>query len=280
MGHSRLTLVLAVLAATSASGGCSQDPVSIGDQQPSTQLKTGLAAYAADWDGYVEAYQFSDGTDRVRIALSEDGSGTIRLGNQDLRPAATDPNAKYPPDYPNGGGVVGGTVLTIAWVGFLLPLSEVRLDVGRFRASAASEAVFASWCTIQSPIATGPSTYACFTGDGLMPGFVGGYSGGYNDPDAGLDIESCESYKESSPGKYVVVPTPCEPVALCTTSVSGGGSGSLSNIAICSCNATGCAIGDIPRDIQLDVALEDNQQTMTGTLAFGGANHTVRLKRQ
>jgi hypothetical protein len=267
MRNSRLNRAVCAMFIAIAGNACSQGPVSIGNQQ-TTQAKTGLDAYAASWDGYVEAFNFTDNTDRVRITVSSNGTGVIRFGKEDLLPPASEPSAKYPPDYPNAGGVVGGTVLPIAWAGFLYSLNDVRVDTDRLRASAASKEIFRSWCGIQVPLTIATGVYSCLPCD--WAGFGG-------DLDAGAGSDTCGAYvpcpsSDTFSGVYAFVPVICERVALCGTVNSGTGT--------CICDATGCSIGTPAQDIQLDAMLENNQQTMTGTLALGGTNYTVVLIRQ
>ena len=52
--------------------GCASDPDTIGDGDANVD-KTQLASYAASWDGYVEAYTFHSGSDRVRLVLDQAG---------------------------------------------------------------------------------------------------------------------------------------------------------------------------------------------------------------
>ena len=247
-------------------------------------FKTGLAAYAANWEGYIEAYQLMDGTDTVRISVADDGTGTIRFGDKDLWPAASDPNGSYPPDYPNGAGVTGGAALPLAWDGFLFKLNSLRVETERLRASVASLSVFASWCTIQKPISIGSNGYACVDSSVWVAGYGPAYSNGYTDADGGLDATACGAYVVDgvdSRGQpvYTLSKVSCEHGALCTAGAPGS-SGSLSSIVICECNKTACQLANIANDIVLDVALDSEQTNMVGTLALGTINYSIRLKRQ
>ena len=275
--------VVLVAAAT----GCSQGTVGIGDQQPSAQQKTGLAAFAATWDGYVEAYKFTDGSDRVRITVAEDGTGSVRFGNDALLPTPTDPNVKFPPDFPQCLNCGLFYAMPDVWNGFMFSLNDVRVDADRLSATATNQEIFAAWCKLQTSRQTvyprngGYHEYGCggcvgvsFAGDGTI-----------------TDICSvptpCSDYVNVPPvdagTETTYVPGLCEREVLCN-----GSSGTVfSEVKLtCVCDANGCSIGAPDQNIILDAALADNQATLTGTLALTKAsgspttNYTIRLKRQ
>ena len=276
MTQIRLNLSLIVLGAAAASG-CSQGSAVIGDQ--ATETKTGLAAYAATWDGYIEAYTFLDGSDRVRVTVTEDGTGTIRFGDHDLWPPASDPNAVYPPDFEDGAALSSCPPVAVAWDGFVYPLKNLRVEQERLRASAASEAIFGSWCSIQQPISVGSGAYACIDTNSWIAGYGPGCVG--TDPDAGTS--GCAAYRQltTGPGQYELFDLPCMQAALCYDhSQNSASNGSASNIVVCTCTEAGCQPGDIPDDVIIDTALDEAQQNMAGTLALASTNYTIVLKRQ
>ena len=276
-----LALIAVVISATQLACSSSGN-VPIGEQQ-NTQLKTGLDAYAASWDGYIEAYTFSDGTDRVRIAVSSDGTGTIRFGDDALFPPATDPNAKYPPDFPQvdygsvldcqmGAGRMPPQTPTV-WTGFEFSLANLRLETERLRASAWSLEVFAGWCRLQTPHPEfeDQTSYSCAPTCGVSTDDTFSSSAA----DASTLVDTCytwDSCPELNPNPPPATqPFLCETLFLCQFPV-----------LTCSCDSNSCSLNTSQgtSDVLLDVALEDSQQTMTGTLVLGGTNYTVRLKRQ
>jgi hypothetical protein len=263
-----LAVIASVFAATSV--GCSsQGEVNIGDQ--TTQLKTGLDAFAANWDGYIEAYTFSDGSDRVRIAIDGDGgTGAIRFGDADLLPAPTDPNVKFPPNYPPAGGVLGNPLPSI-WSGHLFSLSNVRVDVERLRASTQSMQVFGGWCALQTSYLIDTGIYSCATCDFVQTP--------RSSADICVTLSPCPN--GTSPGVINTTDVMCEQQALCEQGYYDMGvrTGTFS-AGTCVCDASGCSLGTPADNILLDAALDSTQQTMTGTLAFGGTNYTIRLTRQ
>jgi len=253
--------VVLVAAAT----GCSQGTVGIGDQQPSAQQKTGLAAFAATWDGYVEAYTFQDNSDRVRIAISELGTGTIRFGNEDLWPRATDPNVKYPPSYPQYSAP-RPTELPTVWDGVNYNFNGLRVEAERIRGSSWSKEVFGDWCALQTSNPTSPGQQFPYTCAPTCGDIVVGPPQQPGPSDTCYTFDPCP-IDNPSDLTGANVPFPCERLEL---------------TLVCACDANNCTLTNASGtdDITLDAALEDVQQTMTGTLVLGGTNYTVRLKRQ
>lgn len=126
---------------------CSSDSkVDIGDGATSQ----GLSAYAANWDGYAEAYSFGDESDRVRVTLDDNGQGHIRLGDTPLLPTPSSAGDPAPPF-----GVE--TDFAYAVAGRLENESRLRFDVEL-------QQRYEAWCQLQTPVLfspTYPSVYAC-----------------------------------------------------------------------------------------------------------------------
>jgi len=277
MTHIKLDLSKLVILAAVAANGCSQGKEVIGDQ-PSTQTKTGLAAYAANWDGYIEAYNFADGTDRVRITVNEAGTGTLRFGEADLLPTPTDPNAKFPADFPMcQWGCYVVSALPDVWDGFQFSLNGVRVETERLRATAANKEVFAKWCSLQTSHRDYYSGgYSCAT---CTSNFGGDDS---TIKDTCSVASPCPAYAADA-GSVNFVPTLCEDQLLC---VGSSGTVIAEVDQTCFCDANGCSIGTPAQNITLDGALSEDQQTFTGTLALPKGsgttttNYTIVLKRQ
>jgi len=231
---------------------CADKPVDIGE--PNAKVAAaGLAAYAGSWDGYVEAHTWEDGTDRVRLTIDAQGNGTMRLGERELIPPATDPAALYPPQVsptPSGTGPVSGP-----FAGFAYPLHNVNLEAERLRLNVSDADLFASYCALQTPCLDEVNGgYVCVPNRAM----VGGKDANGNAqcfildraPVVGEDLALVPKTKFS-----------CEQVGMC----AGG----------CRCTAAGCTGGSSSTPLDLDGALEDNQQKLTGSL--GGV--TVHLNR-
>jgi hypothetical protein len=127
--------------------GCSSDSnVDIGDGQ----AEQGLSAYAHSWDGYAEAYQFFDGSDRVRLTLDAEGKGTIRVGDAALLPEPK-PGDAAPSDSPSPA-----TDFVFA-VTARLEGSRLRFDLNEWQR-------YDTWCRLQTPVAYSPEhpgVYSC-----------------------------------------------------------------------------------------------------------------------
>lgn len=62
----------------------------------------------------------------------------------------------------------------------------------------------------------------------------------------------------------------CEQLSMCDEFRSGG----------CTCSAAGCVADTTIQDISLDAALDDDQQSLVGTLILQEKRLTVRLSRE
>jgi hypothetical protein len=127
--------------------GCSSDSnVDIGDGR----AEQGLRAYAHAWDGYAEAHQFFDGSDRVRLTLDADGKGTIRVGDSVLLGEPVQGDAA-PPDSPSPATDFAFAV-------------TARLEGSRLRFELNEWQRYDSWCRLQTPVAFSaehPGVYSC-----------------------------------------------------------------------------------------------------------------------
>ncbi len=199
-----------------------------------------LSDYAADWDGYIEAFQVAgDGSDRVRITLDEQGEGTIRFGDQALIEPATDPNGVYPPpgDYDDyTAGVQSG---------FEYPIINSSVSSKRLQFEFDLGVVHDSWCALQPLEAE--REFSCSAG--------GSYS---NDPETGMRI-NCRVDTEEG-----LMPVDCEAHSACRR---------------CECDETTCK-GKFRGPLSVDTALADEGESLTGTLVLStGERVTIRLSR-
>src|SRR4051812_42637128 len=116
--------IIALLTCTTALNACaSNKPVDLGDDKTGTTAQ-GLAAYEGAWDGYVEAYKFPSGSDRVRITLDAEGQGTIEVGDAPAIPPFTDPNVGYPTTDPRFPDVVDSDLYTRPHEGYGYPVGD------------------------------------------------------------------------------------------------------------------------------------------------------------
>ncbi len=107
-----------------------------------------LGDYVGSWDGHAEAWSFGpDGSDRVRVTIDADGTGTIQVGATTL-PAATDPDVVYPP------GAIGGSCAATGclWEGFPYPTHLTRVEAGRLQFGIDQLDIFSGWCALQPPV--------------------------------------------------------------------------------------------------------------------------------
>src|SRR5262252_388327 len=72
-----VTATACILAAV----GCGESrAVDLGKSAKPGLLGASLTDYQGDWDGYAEAYKWTDGTDLVRLHLDGNGHGALQVG--------------------------------------------------------------------------------------------------------------------------------------------------------------------------------------------------------
>ncbi|MEP6653449.1 MAG: hypothetical protein ABJA82_08835 [Myxococcales bacterium] len=106
-----------------------------------------LVWYAANWDGYVEAFTFRSGTDRVRVVLSPTGDGWLQVGDGDPVPPPSDPNIGYPPVVRENPLPAFGTSLFDA---VAYSITGARVEAERLRFDFDFMSVYGKWCELQT----------------------------------------------------------------------------------------------------------------------------------
>jgi len=244
------TMTFSTLAALLACTACGGGPVDLGENKPA---KTGekLGDYAASWDGYVEAYLFESGTDRVRLTLDENGNGYVLLGDVPELPPATDPEVGYPPqavDPLDVQSAPSGFVEGFRYPAHAARAQERRLQLGLFQPD-----LFADWCAMQTPLLdtndTDEPSYSCVANVGFSFGANG-----------------CALSFDTGP-----VPVDCGKLMLC--------------LNVCQCTAESCNTwppadaNDLSSYSLFDGALDDGGSSLVGSLRLEDDLVTVRLTR-
>jgi hypothetical protein len=249
MGSMRWTLLPASLVLAA----CSADAVDLGDGRLGID-RNALESYAAVWEGYVEAYEFGSGSDRIRLVLDEQGNGTFTFGEGEPLPEPTDPDEAFP--FERFVNPVDGSpaYVPIPLEGFDYTVSGALVEDERLRASSAVNEVFDSACALQTPIPVDPQSRAMGYPDyACMPE----YPFGYNEESAG----GCSTGRSQ-------LPLSCAKAQLC-------------NSSYCACTATACG-ANAEEQLRLDAALNDAGDRLEGTL-LGRLDRddrvTVRLTR-
>jgi len=235
-----------LLAALSSPWACSSGsaPVDIGDSRTGEKL----GDYAAVWEGYVEAYNFRDGSDKIKLTLDAAGNGTLEIGDSaPLPPLDPDPNVGYPSGTLPLGNLEGLVP------GFSYPITPATVELARVRLSVNPLEIESDWCSLQTSYQSakisapdGGILYRCIP-DGS--GFGDGTGCSYN----GEAID-------------------CVKLDAC---ISG----------YCSCDVRGCSgsSGNPKSYTQFDAALDVGGNSLVGTLKIGAedarSSMTVRLKR-
>jgi hypothetical protein len=242
-----------------ALSACSTSPVDLAGGDP-PENPSAANAYAGTWEGYLEAYRFRSGSDRVSLVLDVQANGSVRFGDGEPPPEPIDPG--------NLSSVERFELLRQGrpLEGFDYGISGAQVDGGRFRVRIDANQVFSTTCEIQSPVALPDMLY----GSGGFGSAFAPRSTFFPDP------YSCVpdfQISDVSPDGLCTLSTndvvPCLKVTLCRE--------------YCECSATTCGARPSP-DIALDLTLDATgtrlDGTLTGLSGFDGGNRaTVRLTR-
>lgn len=255
-----MTMVSGLVAVAALLSGCSGSQVDIGDKNVKLS-KSDLAAYAASWDGYAEAYLFEDRTDRVRLVLDAQGHGSVRFGERDLFDPPTDPAANYPPQW--HGQEEPASKL---WSGFAYTAQNARVESDRIRLGVVEREAFAGYCALQTPYLD-PLSTAEEPRYQILPYVATSVESS--------DGTTCTIADIGSDGEWIfgdpTVDVPCEQAKM---NDSDG----------CFCTETGCTsvptAGPSYVDVSIDAALDDPQEILEGTMLIDNQRITVRLMRQ
>jgi len=141
----RATIIL--LAAATGLQACGQDGnVDIGKNGISG---ASLTDYADQWDGYTEARELVAGSDRFRLRLNGDGTGSVTLGESQVYAPATDPNVGYPLNEDQMSVLVLKDQFR---PGFEYPVKDVKVESKRIRFSVSTTDFYKTWCELQTPV--------------------------------------------------------------------------------------------------------------------------------
>jgi hypothetical protein len=239
-----------VVALVTFSSGCSDDVVSIGDDEESRSSgseQDGPEALIGYWDGYVEDYGFydtssDDTSPRVRLMLDDTGHGTLEVGDAAPIPPASDPDADYPP-----GRQVSPLGITPELVpGARYTALRLEIEAGRIRFGVKPEELYAGWCSLQTSVLVDSSEpyYQC------VP--LGALSWGG---------EQCYVQPDGQ-GPWLAMS--CTKLGLCNS--------------VCFCDESACGLPDRSESwsppVFVDATLQDGGDLLVGTMRV---NETTRL---
>ena len=141
----RMICALGVLSLLGTAACSSDSDVDIGDAKHGEKLSD----YADVWEGYAEAYTFSDGSDKVRIVLDENGEGTLEVGDS----APITLNVAHPPRGPRGGVLPG----------FAYSVRFAAVETSRLHFRFNHDEALGDWCAAQTSyqISTEEEVYSC-----------------------------------------------------------------------------------------------------------------------
>lgn len=250
---SKVALLLACSVMGSLMIGCSSSGnANIGDGELTVD-RSALSSYAAEWTGYIEAYTFMSGSDRVRVTLDEQGNGWLQVGAGDVLPPPTDPNIGWPPVLTNLDPGTRSLDPDKPLDGIRYPIQGARVESERIRFTIDPFDAFTTWCEMQTPLLHAnevPAGYGCTSAAVL------GLAQGTNQCTTGNDND----------GNPIIVD--CAKAALCF-------------ISVCACDQTACTSGT-GQTVSLDAALDDDGGSLVGSILMPGeteGTRTIRLKR-
>jgi hypothetical protein len=208
------------------------------------------------YTGYIESFQFPDGSDVLVLNLTFVGdgtvSGTVYFGTGSPLAPPTDPSVGYPP------GVATAAPASL-FEGFAFTVIGGTYSTPRVQLSFLSKELWKQWCGLQTTIYP---TYTNNATDGSC-GSVLGYGclpdEGFSQTPSGCTVGVC--------GSTSSIAVDCGKLALCYVPR-----------AVCTCTATSCtvplAMGDVSFDMQL------TSGTLSGSLkGFGTQLYNVHLTR-
>jgi hypothetical protein len=240
-------LAVCVLVCGLTAGCSSSGTANIGDGELSVD-KTALDSYAAAWDGYVEAYTFPSGTDRVRVTLDEDGNGWLQIGAGDELAPPTDPDVVWPEAAVDDSSGKPMVMDRAPLEGIRYPVTGAVVEEERIRLSIDLYDAFEPWCALQTPVLHAnetPAAYGCSWNAGF-----------------GMNGDSCTV--TTAQGEEI--PIDCGKAVLCASGV-------------CACDETACSAGD-GGSIPIDAALSDDGQDLTGSIVLPDVGaRVIRLER-
>jgi hypothetical protein len=152
---------IALSAFAFACSSADDKTVDIGDPNVGIVGET-LSDFSGSWDGYAEAFDFEEGSGRVRVTIDAEGNGSVRFGDSAINTvSAEDPLAPYMTRtgfYQDGQA----EALSACETGFEYPLHSVSLDARRLRFELLVGDVFTPWCSTLTSVAStdAPSGYA------------------------------------------------------------------------------------------------------------------------
>ncbi len=162
------------------------------------------------WDGWIEAFTFRSGSDRVRVQIEPDGAG----GFGGFLLAGEGPHIEGIPRTPDDcaflcTGPIDESIFGATIEGFRYSLRDVIHTDNRLRFEIDHNEIFAAWCEAQAPVAdeVNAGRYAC------IPNTGGAYD---------WSTYECELH----PDGEAPIPVPCCRMTLCDF--------------VCECTAEGC----------------------------------------
>jgi hypothetical protein len=241
--------LISVVGALLALTGCATKTVDVGDETP---VLTGasLSDYQGSWEGYVEAFEWPDSSDKIRVMLDAEGNGVLEVGEPlSGPPPEVDPDSG-PPNFPNNGYPFGGATQALM-PGFSFPIAGAVVQSSRIRFGTILGEPYREWCELQTPYLDELNTdegprYGCLPNTG------------YESTGDGNNI--CFSTEDPEH----TMPFDCNKLACQHT---------------CACDAEGCTLANNVAQMVFDAELEAEGEELDGSLVHNGIIYNVNMTR-
>jgi hypothetical protein len=243
-----------------ATGASDAMDANAADGPPSLASDSAADVLSGTYTGYVEAFQFPDGSDTVvlKLAFASDGAvtGTVQFGSAALLAPPTDPSIGYPPNLTSTApaGLLEGFAFTVLGGTYTAPRVHLTLY---------NNELWKQWCELQTVIyevdngdpTSDAGPCGAFFGYGCLP------NGGTMTSASGCSVGTC-----TTPPSSLAVD--CGKLVLCM----GGG-------RICSCTATSCTVS-LPATGPTSFDMQLRSGALNGTVTgLDTQLHNVHLTR-
>jgi hypothetical protein len=236
--------------------GCGGESVDLGEDTDTEQQSSTLAG---NWVATLSSDAFvMRGPKLLRLAIDEEGHGTLSVGAVTLEPP-TDPSVGYPPEAQADGAE--STVLSVhLYEGVAYDVQNANASNGGLRFEVDGFQAFETWCQLQTPVSTS-----------------GGYSCRENwDGTVDRTVTPKRCFQEN-PVTHEQRDVDCLALSLCSFHSPRG----------CSCTLSGCVVNDGGQrsGVAFDLALDEAGNTLRGGHTFTnagrvGAESMVEFTRQ
>ncbi|MGH7440331.1 MAG: hypothetical protein ACRENE_31950 [Polyangiaceae bacterium] len=225
-----------LIDATNADAGGASDAMDAAADGPPVVANDAAAnVLSGTYKGYIESFQFPDGSDVIDMNLTFPGNGTVTgsvyFGSGTPLSPPTDPNVGYPP------GITTAAPVSL-FEGFAFTVVGGTYSPPRVQLSIYSKELWKQWCELQTttyPVYSTESDGGC----GALIGYACVPNGGFSGSAAGCIVGGPQCV-DASP-----ISVDCGKYGLC-----------FRLDAVCTCTSASCTVSPMnPGDVAFDMQL-------------------------